>query len=387
MFNTSCAHIYLIIRECINKKNIMIDKNIIKNIILIVFNFNKLMRKIKKYPYYLGNIPQTKQICDYALNLNWETFFYIKNKTPELCEKAVTLNGNLLRYIDNQTYRICLCAILDNPDAMQFVRDKSFNLCHHAILSDEYGYVIKYIKDPVLELCIVAVNKNPRSIKYIKNPIDYLCNMALKKGYDNIKYIKGKDQKYYIDALKVSGYAIKHIKNPTEEMCIEALKQNINVEKYIEINSTRLYLYKLYLNTNRYKILDWCLSNFIVVHYPVMTYLYIFKFNMFLISKLIILILWSTLLKQKSSQNKRLSKHIIISFVTYLILFLIDLVTQKQFYWEYNIILYFSCILKMILTTGIGWKVVNTMDTYIMDGYNAVGEKIWNFVNWIKSFL
>ena len=97
----------------------------------------------------------------------------------------------------------------------------------------EYGYAIKYIKNPSEAVQLEAVKQNGCAIRYIKNPSKEVQLKAIKENGNAIRYIKKPTEKMKLIAVKQNGYAIIYINNPSEKVQLAAVKQNGIAIKYI----------------------------------------------------------------------------------------------------------------------------------------------------------
>ena len=75
------------------------------------------------------------------------------------------------------------------------------------------GYMLKFIENPTVEMCLEAVRNNGYALQYINNQTEEIC----------------------LEAVKNSGGVLIYVKEPTEEVCLEAVKQNGYALQYVPL--------------------------------------------------------------------------------------------------------------------------------------------------------
>jgi Domain of unknown function (DUF4116) len=145
-------------------------------------------------------------------------------------------------------------------------KDKIFNTNEQEISDDDVmkqviknGLNIRFVEDPPLDLCKLAVQQNIYSYVFIidENIRKLLHRVLLSKDGMLLKYIDEPTDELCFQAVKQNGLALQFVKNQTEKLCYHAVKQNglalefVNrefVEKKLNLSS--LEKYNVYGNTN-----------------------------------------------------------------------------------------------------------------------------------------
>jgi len=229
--------------------------------------------------------------------------FYILWNNKEFCEKIVKINGLFLQHCGYQIKKcekIQMAAIIQNPMAIQYVIDISDNLSVFAeavrrnnkilyliggeksvdFLSkiiDEVGItnikinytnaaslpseiIAKFISAGILDfkkmkcqdynICMAAIEKNPKNLKYVKNE-DVLSSdtvaQFISDGVFDFKKMKYQDEYICIRAVEKNPKNLKYVKNKTLDICRTAYNLDERVYKYM---TRDMQLYFKYNNNN-----------------------------------------------------------------------------------------------------------------------------------------
>jgi len=117
---------------------------------------------------------------------------------------------------------------------------------------------IKKTKVPMKELTEEEkmVSKNGNAIKDIKNPSIELQLLAVKNKGEAIKYIKNPSEEVQLEAINNSAYAMYYIENPTskvKKLADEICEKNgwDKKDKEIPIDKQERYLYQSLMSLSR----------------------------------------------------------------------------------------------------------------------------------------
>ena len=80
------------------------------------------------------------------------------------------------------------------------------------------GRVIRFIKNPTLEMQLEVVKQDGLAIQYIKRPTPEIQLAAVKQNGCAIQFIKNPTVEVQLEAVKQSRYAIRFIENPAPEV-------------------------------------------------------------------------------------------------------------------------------------------------------------------------
>lgn len=172
-----------------------------------------------------------KLVIDTINTIKENTINKIKNKIKE--EKKVIIEQKVKTYTIKENEIIYLSKI-KNP---------SLEECINAINRD--AFEIKEVKEQIPELCMLAINKNPYSIKHIKRKYltDDICKLAINLNWKSIQFIKNPNLIIIEYAIKHNACSIQFIKNLNRNFYEMAIKSYASVIQYIP--NTLPYYYSL----------------------------------------------------------------------------------------------------------------------------------------------
>ena len=177
-------------------------------------------------------------ICNY-LKLHPECIEYIsiEKRRIDFIKSALESNGNVLELLhnDEKNTEVCKIAIKNNISSFIFVPEniKTIDFLIYAINCD-YN-VLKYIKNPSEELCLIAMDQNPNSLYFIENKTE---NIMLKAKDIKGLYKRINMPQYYnavLAYIKQNGNSLQYIKkeHKTFELCKAAIENSPFAIKYI----------------------------------------------------------------------------------------------------------------------------------------------------------
>ncbi|TXG81882.1 MAG: hypothetical protein E6R13_05675 [Spirochaetes bacterium] len=126
--------------------------------------------------------------------------------------KMLNIDGCMIRYIKNPTPEMCMLAVQNNGDSIRYIEStlRTEELCIAAV--SEFGLAIQHIDNPSYNVCRAAIKNDPLSLRFIDNQFEELC----------------------VTALNTDIYALTTIKNEyfTKRICEVGLKDKWG-EKYL----------------------------------------------------------------------------------------------------------------------------------------------------------
>jgi hypothetical protein len=172
---------------------------------------------------------QTEELCLIAIKNNGLALGHVKiDKTSEMCELACSLNHLAAKYvpdtIDNDVATISM--IKSNPNHILSLKTVTDEMVITAVLRRPI-LLEKLMREYVTPNVLMEVIKiDPKSLQYVeqnKQTVD-LCAMAVKKDPWCIKYVKIYNEQINLEAVRGNPHTMSAIKALNESVCIEALK-------------------------------------------------------------------------------------------------------------------------------------------------------------------
>jgi hypothetical protein len=187
------------------------------------------INQIKFVRFASGNLKaiknQTEQVCIEAIR-KWGDIHFVKNPTESMYIELVKRNPINIMYVKKQTLNICMetvkkCGIyifccnyvteemyitayinyFKKEGGWGRLRDH-FPECGY--LFNDYGLVLKNVKNQTEDICIHCVQQNGLALKHVRIQTERIC----------------------IEAVKQNGLVLIHVREQTLKICEEAYNQN-----------------------------------------------------------------------------------------------------------------------------------------------------------------
>ena len=206
----------------------------------------------------------------------------IKNPSFDVCMAAVMQDGKsgaasrglLLKYINpapftrREYFKLCHAAVKSNPMAVSMVKEERlatgmYERLMSAAVSED-GLSLRLIKKQTPELCLEAVEQNPKAISYVdkamceavnphcyaqleeaarrpakgkkspkKNKIKETEKTKSKEPVIDLRTIKKQTDALCLKAVKQDGLQLRYVYRQTRKICREAIKQNQAANDYV----------------------------------------------------------------------------------------------------------------------------------------------------------
>lgn len=206
---------------------------------------------------------QDEELCVYAVTHYWLNLKFVRNKTDAVYKRALNANYKALDNVDmtsttslsdDKIDEYCKIAIASNGLAIQFINpisrrrkyyldsvksngdalehipesERTDELCEEAVKNGSLDIppqfpqtmvqkslsAIRFITNQTRELCLLALDANPRAYKSIHNKTEELSLYAVRKSAENIKLVPIEHYQYILVRInKYDGYEpiIKYI--------------------------------------------------------------------------------------------------------------------------------------------------------------------------------
>lgn len=175
------------------------------------------LEAIKKDPYCIKYITQTKEFCDLAFGIDTNLVFHINNKfkTPNMIQwedakiirlmNSYTLNRNIFisNYLEKvglnyQEFLTVMSEFIhrektnkENKHIKTQPTNKENNHIKTQPTNKQRGYLAIFNKDQTPEICLEAVSQNGMLLKYVEknNITPEICIAAVKNNKDAIRFV------------------------------------------------------------------------------------------------------------------------------------------------------------------------------------------------------
>ena len=137
--------------------------------------------------------------------------------------KQVMISPEGIKGIKNPSVELQLLAVKNNPSSIQHIDSPSEELQLMAVKNNPIS--IQHIDNPSEEVQLIAVNQDSDVIKYIDNPTEKVQLMAVRQDGRIIQHIDNPTEKVQLMVVKKDGYVIRLIDNPSEEVQLAAVNQ------------------------------------------------------------------------------------------------------------------------------------------------------------------
>ena len=201
------------------------------------------------------------------------------NKMPDkFWQNIVPKDGMALIHVKNQTEEMCIDAVYQNKRALQYVKGLSSASLNnvHTFAVNQSGIAIKWIKNPSIELCVLAVKQDGLALGFIDNQTEDICMLAIKQNISAYHYVKEHNvaiceftiqqdglmlefvkEQYQTEkvcelAVTQNGWALRHVKKQTPKICELAVKNKPYALQYVqdEFKTKKLCISAVQLNGN-----------------------------------------------------------------------------------------------------------------------------------------
>jgi hypothetical protein len=194
-------------------------------------SFDFIVKAIIKNHKVINLIKQTPELCKILFEkLKDAIFNSLEYKTKDMYDEINIINENyyyenVFYYFDkikNPKSEMITTLIKTDCRFIKFINNKK--LYSDAVSNN--GLVIQYISEQTPELCILAIKNNSSAFHYIKEQTPEICLEAVKKDGMLLKYVKNHTDQIIIEAVKNNGLAIKYVKDKYENICLDAVRNN-----------------------------------------------------------------------------------------------------------------------------------------------------------------
>ncbi len=140
-----------------------------------------------------------------------------------------------LANIEQQTPEMCMIALQQNPKAIEFIRNPTPEMCMLAIKADASNLSLIKNKTPEIMDAINAYAKNSieksnKTIQDTKSTLEAmntkLSLYAVQTDGLRLKEITTQTPEICLAAVHQNGLALQYVKEQTHEICLAAVKQN-----------------------------------------------------------------------------------------------------------------------------------------------------------------
>lgn len=155
------------------------------------------MRKIARDPGHIRkiNVNLDSKFLEEAIDLNYQTIWYLENPSQDLILRAINNNVLALRNLKPQPTVINLFAVELDPKSIKYIANPELEVQLAAVSRN--GLMIREINNPTLEVQMAAVKNIPEAIHYIQNPLPECELFAIEKN----AWIIGKMQTAHINTV------------------------------------------------------------------------------------------------------------------------------------------------------------------------------------------
>lgn len=174
-------------------------------------------------------------------------------------EALIKESYECLKYIKNPSIDVCKIAIDGSSLALKQIQNPTKEIFEYAI--KKHPYCFNSIKDPSYELCKLAMEANPINSFYyvpVKHRTYELCLIGVTNKGQLLKQVPSQhiDYDMCLAAVKSDGLILEFVpeKFYTEELCLAAISSNGYVLKFIEPNCITYSMCLIAVKSNGYAI-------------------------------------------------------------------------------------------------------------------------------------
>lgn len=192
---------------------------------------------------YLEKIKTLEKFHDYIK--------YFDDLSLELPEVSIGRNGRMIKYVKDPSLDLQLIALRQTYEAYNYINNPHPIVTELAIAMN--GLFIKHIENPSERLMMIAISSNSDSLQYIKEQGDTFKLDLLRYDGKTIKIFQDPSEEYKLIAVTQDGKAIKYIKDSSDNIKTIAVKNSYKAIKYIDDPSERLKLLAIRTDIRAYK--------------------------------------------------------------------------------------------------------------------------------------
>lgn len=167
---------------------------------------------------YIRN--QTPELCFMSLHYSPYNLKYIRPEfqTKEICEVALRTSGYMIRYIreDLVTPELCLLAVNTTPDAIGYIKGRHLtqDICLAAVKKSPSTVMDIPREYRTKEMFEEYVKFNPKRALYRLSASEQtieLCQLAVEKDPKTVKRFKNKTMQYYRAAMEANPKVVMYL--------------------------------------------------------------------------------------------------------------------------------------------------------------------------------
>jgi hypothetical protein len=198
-------------------------------------------RYAKKTMYWIWDVtlPDGEEVIDMGTKLKAHRII-LTNKSHVhddefILKEAIEYRGLNLKHIKEQTLELCQLAVERNPRTIKHAQYQTEDMCVRAVNEDPT--LIKYVKHQTEKMCETAVTNKAHLFEYVDSKFhtEKICIRALRWRPSFIKNIAKPTKKMCMKAVGKSGIVLEFIPSEmkTDDVCIAAVKQNYKAIEFV----------------------------------------------------------------------------------------------------------------------------------------------------------